>query len=120
MQNTAKTKQIKRQVKHNRIRAKISGTKERPRLAVFKSNQHIYAQAIDDVNMHTLAACSDLEIKTTDKKTKTDKGIEVAKLLGEKLKQQKITAIVFDRGGFQYHGRVKAFAEELRKSGINF
>ncbi len=118
MQNTAKVKKEKRITKHRRVRAKIHGTKERPRLAIFRSNAHIYAQAIDDDIQKTIVSASDLEVKA--KMKKTDKSAEVAKILAEKLKKSNIEAVVFDRGGFQYHGRVKMLAEELRKLGIKF
>lgn len=110
-----KDKRIRR---HNRVRAKISGTKETPRLCVFKSNQHIYAQLIDDVTRKTLASISDVKAKTEGKKT--DKasfvGAEIAKL-GKALKIEKV---VFDRGGFKYHGRIKAVAEAARANGLKF
>jgi large subunit ribosomal protein L18 len=118
MQNTAKLKKEKRVTKHKRVRAKISGTKERPRLSVFRSSAHIYAQAIDDEAQKTIVSASDLDIKSKIKKS--DKSIEVAKILAEKLKKNNIETIVFDRGGFQYHGRIKILAEELRKLGIKF
>jgi len=104
--------------RHTRIRGSISGTSDRPRLAVFRSGEHIYAQVIDDESGKTLAQASDLEIK--EKKTKTEK----AKLVGEKVaaaaKGAKIKKVVFDRGGFAYHGRVKALAEAARVGGLEF
>lgn len=118
MQNTAKIKKEKRITKHRRVRAKINGTKEKPRLSVFRSNAHIYAQVIDDESQKTIVSASDLEIQS--KMKKCDKSIEVAKILAEKLKKNNINTIVFDRGGFKYHGRVKTLAEELRKLGIKF
>jgi large subunit ribosomal protein L18 len=106
-----------RQQKHKKIRKVMSGTEARPRLAVFKSSQHIYAQIIDDNKGVTLAAASDLAIKTGTKKEKATKvGEDVAKIaLAKKLKK-----IVFDRGGFRYHGRVEALAEGARKGGLEF
>jgi len=118
MQNTAQIKKEKRLAKHRRVRAKISGTKARPRLSIFRSNAHIYAQAIDDEAQKTIVSASDLEV--TSKMKKSDKSVEVAKILAEKLKKNNIETIVFDRGGFKYHGRIKMLAEELRKLGINF
>lgn len=108
-------KQEKRLRRHKRVRAKIFGTAQRPRLCVFKSNQHIYAQLIDDEKGKTLAAASDLEIKKSAEKTK-----EVGKLIAEKAKVKKIEKVVFDRGGYKYHGRVKALAEGAREGGLNF
>ena len=98
------------------VRSKITGTAERPRLNVFRSNQHIYAQAIDDKKGETLAAASDLG--KSYKGTKTEKAEKVAKDLAKQLKKKKIKKLVFDRGPYQYHGRVKAVAEVLREEGI--
>lgn len=94
--------------RHKRIRAKIKGTAERPRVAVFRSNQYISAQIIDDVARTTLASAK-------GPKTKPD---AVAQELAKKATAAGISQVVFDRGGHQYHGRVKAFAEQLRKSGL--
>ena len=106
-----------RQNRKRRIRAKIFGTSQKPRLAVFKSNNHIYCQLIDDENSKTLAAASDLEIKN-----KIKNKMEVAAAVGEKIYQKakvkKITQAAFDRAGFKYHGRVKALAEGARKAGL--
>jgi len=119
MQNISKITKEKRIKIHKRIRSKVSGNVTRPRLSIFKSNNHIYAQAIDDENQKTLVSSSDLEIKD-NKSKKLDKSILVAQKLAEKLKAKKISEIVFDRGGFKYHGRIKVLAEELRKLGIKF
>ncbi len=113
-----KTKEAKYQRRHRRIRAKISGTGSRPRLAVFRSLQHIYAQLIDDEKGQTLLQVSDKEIK--EKMTKSQRARAVGKLLAEKAKAQKITVVVFDRGGFLYHGRVKELAEGAREGGLKF
>lgn len=106
-----------RQNRKRRIRAKIFGTAEKPRLAVFKSNTHIYCQLVDDENGKTLAAASDLEIKNKIKNKE-----KLAYAVGEKICQEakvkKITQAVFDRAGFKYHGRVKALAEGARKAGL--
>lgn len=102
-----------------RVRAKISGTAERPRLAVRRTLSHIYAQLIDDRTGKTLAAASDSELK--DKKLKkTDQATEVGKLLAEKAKAKKIEAVVFDRRDKKFHGRVKALAEGAREAGLKF
>ena len=104
---------------HNRIRKKIQGTAARPRLAVFRSNRAIYCQLIDDLNGVTLAAASSLEKDISgDNKIETSKA--VGKSLGERAKSKGIEAIVFDRGGYLYHGRVKALADGAREGGLNF
>jgi large subunit ribosomal protein L18 len=95
----------------NRVRAKISGSESRPRLSVFRSNTHIYAQVIDDVTGKTLCSASDLKIK---KGTKTELATVVGNDVASKMKTLKIETIVFDRNGFKYHGRVKALAEAVR------
>lgn len=109
---------IKRQRRAVRTRAKIFGTAARPRLSVFRSNKHIYAQLIDDEGGKTLLCASDLEIKQKDKKT--DIAGAVGKQLAQKAKTVKIKAVVFDRGGYKYHGRVKALADGAREGGLEF
>jgi large subunit ribosomal protein L18 len=113
---------IKRRLKRKkRIRAKIFGTKERPRLCVFKSLKHIYAQLIDDEKNKTLIFVSDLELKKSAKNLKKiEKAREVGKLIAQKAKDLKIEKVVFDRGGYKYHGRVKALAEGAREGGLKF
>ena len=113
--NTNKFKLSARQCRHARIRAKISGTAERPRVVVFKSNRWTYAQAIDDVACTTLASVSDRAAK---KGTKTDRAAALGTKLAELLKAKHIEAAVFDKAGFKYHGRVKAIADGLREGGI--
>jgi len=112
-----------RQTRHRRIRKKISGTHLRPRLAVFRSARHIYAQAIDDSVGSTLAASSTLTIQKSLKKTYTGNK-EAAKAVGadvaKKLIEKSISTVVFDRGGFVYHGRVQALADGAREAGLNF
>lgn len=107
--------------RHKRIRNKISGTTEIPRLCVFRSNKNISAQIIDDVNGNTLASASSLD---KDLKIKNGSNIESAKLVGESIAKKalklKIKAVVFDRGGYLYHGRVKALAESARENGLEF
>jgi len=118
-----KTRQDIRQRLHERIRKKLRGTEERPRLAVFRSGTHIYAQLIDDDAGRTLcAACSlDKELKT---KLKSGGNLEAAKevggLIASRARQKGIEAVVFDRGGFQYHGRIKALADAAREAGLKF
>jgi large subunit ribosomal protein L18 len=105
---------------HKRIRKKMGGTPDRPRLAVFRSLNHIYVQVIDDQQGHTLVSAGSIE---KDLKVKGG-NVEGAKLIGkavaERAKQKGITKVVFDRGGFQYHGRVKALAEAARAAGLEF
>jgi large subunit ribosomal protein L18 len=111
-------KTLKRLRRKNRIRAKISGTSTRPRLAVFRSNSNIYVQLIDDVAGKTLAAASDLKLKKEG--TKTEMATKVGAEMASKVAELKISEIVFDRGGFAYHGRVQAVAEALRANGLKF
>ncbi len=109
--------------RHKRIRGKVSGSPERPRLAIFRSHEHIYAQIIDDTKHHTLVAASTLE---PDLKSKLNSGsncdasVEVGKLIAERSLSQGINQVVFDRGGNLYHGRVKALAEAAREAGLSF
>ena len=111
-------KKAKRIIRHKRVRAKAEGTATKPRLCVFRSNQHIYAQLIDDTTGKTILATNDATTKGKDKKTDSSKkvGNEIAKLAIEK----KITEVIFDRGGNKYHGRVKALAEGAREGGLKF
>ena len=106
-----------------RIRKNMLGTAERPRLTVFRSARHIYAQVIDDTKGHTLAAASSLD-KTiagnAEAKTKRDKAALVGKLIGQRAKDNGVSKIVFDRNGFLYHGRVKAVSEGAREAGLIF
>lgn len=100
------------------IRTKVSGTAEQPRLTVFRSNSQIYAQVIDDQVGKTLASAGSLGIK--DKMTKTEKAVEVGKLIAAAAKQAGVEAVVFDRNGYLYHGRVKALADAAREAGLKF
>ena len=115
-----------RQRRHRRVRAKVSGTPMRPRLNVFRSSQHIYAQVIDDVRGHTLVAASSAEsqvrsqVASSDGTTKTDKSKIVGQLIADRAKAAGITQVVFDRGGFLYHGRVQALADAAREGGLDF
>lgn len=103
--------------RHNKIRTRVVGSASVPRLCVFRSSKHIYAQLIDDANGVTLASSSDAKIK---KGTKTEKAKEVGVLLAKEAKVKKITSAVFDRGGFIFTGRVKSLAEGAQEGGINF
>jgi len=115
-----KSKKEQKERRHKKIRAKIHGTEERPRLCVFKSNKHIYAQVINDEKGFTLVSASDLEIKDSKKDKKIDLAQKVGELIAKKAKDKKIDAVLFDRGGFKYHGRVKTLADEARKQGLQF
>jgi large subunit ribosomal protein L18 len=113
-----------RQRRHVRVRAKVSGTGQRPRLNVFRSSAHIYAQVIDDTQGHTLVAASDLEAAIKERAagdaTKVDRAKLVGQLVAERAKAAGISSVVFDRGGFLYHGRVRAVAEGAREAGLLF
>src|SRR5436309_3090149 len=108
-----------RERRHKRVRSKVTGTAERPRLVVFRSNRGIEAQLIDDLEARTLTAASWLHLKSA-KGTKTAQAAEVGKLLAQKAKEAGIETVVFDRGGYLYHGRVKALADAAREGGLNF
>jgi large subunit ribosomal protein L18 len=109
--------------RHLRVRQKISGNGDRPRLAVFRSLNHIYAQVIDDARGHTLVAASTLDAemkKNARGKNKTARAGLVGELLARRAKEKGINEVAFDRGGFKYHGRVKALADAARKGGLKF
>ena len=112
-----RSQRIKR---HKRVRAKISGTPERPRLNVFRSETNIYAQIIDDVNGVTLVSASSLEKDFACEGTKSDAAKKVGQMVAERAKAAGITTVVFDRGGYVYHGRVQALAEGAREGGLEF
>jgi len=119
----AKIRQIgKKQKRKLRVRNKIIGTKERPRLSVFRSNKYIYGQLIDDVNGQTLVDIQAEAKKLHEKKglSKKEGAFETGKALAEKAKEAKIKSVVFDRGSYKYHGRVKSFADGAREGGLNF
>lgn len=103
-----------------RIRKKISGTAERPRLAIHFSNQNVYAQIIDDVTGRTLAAASTLDKGVESKGSNKDTAAKVGEAVAKKAKDANIETVVFDRGGFQFHGKVKALADAAREAGLNF
>jgi large subunit ribosomal protein L18 len=128
-------KQEKRKRRHRRVRAKVFGTKEVPRLCVFRSSRHIYAQLVDDEEGKTLVAVSDLKLKLPKQKAPKSKGgkeegnprtgkvakaFEVGKLIAKEALNKGIKKVVFDRGGYKYHGRVKAVAEGAREGGLEF
>ena len=114
---TVQTKPAQRLRRRRRVRARISGTAQRPRISVFRSNRGISAQLVDDIAGHTLAAVSWTEAPLRDKPPMEQAGA-AGKLLAERAQAAGITTAVFDRGGYKYHGRVKAFAEGVREGGI--
>jgi large subunit ribosomal protein L18 len=110
-----------RQKRHERIRLRLSGSPERPRLAVFRSINHIYAQVIDDASGKTLASASSLEkeLRASGQK-KTDEAKTVGRLIAERAKSVGVEQVVFDRAGFRYHGRIKSLAAAAREAGLEF
>jgi large subunit ribosomal protein L18 len=114
------TKPEARARRHKRVRGKISGTAERPRLVVFRSNRGIEAQLVDDLEGRTLASASWLQLKRSSKGSKSEQAAEVGKLLAANAKKAGLERAVFDRGGYLYHGRVKALAEAAREGGLRF
>ena len=109
-----------RERRHRRVRGKVRGTAERPRLVVFRSNRGIEAQLVDDDAARTLAAASWLQLKKSFKGTKSEQAAEVGKLLAQNAKKAGVARVVFDRGGYLYHGRVKALADGAREGGLEF
>lgn len=117
----AKNKQALRVRRHRRVRKKLRGTPERPRLAVYRSNKHISAQVIDDLSGRTLAAASSVEPALGEGATgNIEAARRIGAALGERAKAAGVTAVVFDRGGFKYQGRVAAVAEAAREAGLEF
>lgn len=116
VKNIIQVKKLKRIKRHKKIRKSVSGNSTKPRLSVFRSHNHIYAQLIDDSKGRTLLCVSDLELKTNGKKSDVAKA--VGELLAKKAKDAKIKRAIFDRGGFKYHGRVKSLADGARGAGL--
>ncbi len=116
---SVQTKEQARLRRHRRVRVKVAGTAGRPRLAVYRSNARIYVQLIDDDAGRTLASASSREKQLADTK-RVEAPTAVGKLIAERAKAAGITSVVFDRGGYLYHGRVKALAEAARESGLEF
>jgi large subunit ribosomal protein L18 len=119
------TRRAQRQRRHNRIRKRLSGTQERPRLVVFRSLKNIEAQLVDDLSGKTLLGLSTLspelrDFKGESRNPQVEKAEAAGKLFAEKAKELGVESVVFDRGGYQYHGRVKAFAEGAREGGLKF
>jgi large subunit ribosomal protein L18 len=116
-----KAKRENRIKRHTRVRAKITGTKEIPRVSVFRSNRHLFVQVIDDLTGKTLmSSIVKSKTKSTMKGTKSETATKIGEMIAEKAKAAGISKIMFDRGGYKYHGRVKALAEGLRKGGLEF
>ena len=113
-------RQVARDRRHRRVRKKVRGTAARPRLAVFRSNKHTYAQLIDDVAGRTLASASTAESAASGAAATVDAAKGVGERLGERAKSAGVTSAVFDRGGFKYHGRVAAVADGARSAGLEF
>ena len=114
---TPKTRDEKRYRRHLRVRKKVSGTAERPRLVIFRSVKHIYAQLVDDVARRTIATVSSGDIESGKK---AEKSLEVGKRIAARAKEAGISQVVFDRAGYKYHGRVKAVADGARQGGLEF
>ncbi len=114
------TKENRRKRIHYRIRKKVKGSAERPRLNIFRSNRFIYAQVIDDLAGNTLAAASSLEGDVPKNIPKTEQAKIVGQRLAERCREAQVTTVLFDRGGYLYHGRVKALADGAREGGLNF
>lgn len=110
----------RRRIRRYRIRRRVSGSSERPRLSVFRSSRHIYAQIVDDVRGVTLAAASSREAVTVEGKGKLGVSTEVGKRLAQRAKEKGVVKVSFDRGGYLYHGRVKALADGARAGGLEF
>lgn len=118
---TKADKNATRKKRHARVRSKLSGTAARPRLNVFRSSKHIYAQLIDDVNGVTLASASTLDKEIgLESTSNVDAAIKVGELVAKRAVEKGIKAVVFDRGGYLYHGRVKALADSARENGLEF
>ena len=113
-------RKLERTRRHARVRTKVSGTAERPRLCVFRSNSHLYAQIIDDVAGITLVAASTLDKEVKTKKSNIEAAKEVGALIAKKAAEKNIKTVVYDRGGYIYHGVVKALAEAAREGGLEF
>jgi len=110
------TREEYRRRRHFRVRKKVNGTAERPRLVVFRSEKHIYAQLVDDTVQRTLATVTDTGLEGK----KVEKSFEVGKRIAERAKEAGVSSVVFDRGGYEYHGRVKAVADGAREGGLEF
>ena len=118
---TKADKNAVRKKRHARVRTKLSGTEARPRLNVFRSNKHIYAQLIDDVNGVTLASASTLDKEINlDSSSNLDAAVKIGELVAKRAVEKGVSTVIFDRGGYLYHGRVKALADAARENGLEF
>ena len=117
---TKTNRKLERERRHRRVRTKISGTPECPRLCVFRSNTNLYAQVIDDVNKVTLASASTLDKEVKTKKSNKEAAKEVGALVAKRAMEKNITSVVYDRVGYIYHGVVKELAEAAREAGLKF
>jgi len=118
---TKQDKNATRKKRHARVRSKLSGTAARPRLNVFRSNQHIYAQVIDDVNGVTLASASTMEKELNlESSNNAEAAQKIGELIAKRAVEKGITSVVFDRGGYLYHGRIQALADAARENGLKF
>ncbi|MDH3499132.1 MAG: 50S ribosomal protein L18 [Acidimicrobiia bacterium] len=115
-----KSRHTARARRHNRVRKKVSGTPQRPRLAVFRSNRYIYAQVIDDIEGTTVVAASSQELDLRTKPLTAETAAAVGSIIAARAKDAGVEKVVFDRGGFPYHGRVKALADAARDAGLEF
>lgn len=115
-------KNVTRRRRHSRVRKRVHGTQERPRLNVYRSNKNIYAQVINDDTFHTLAAASTLDVSLRDAKNggNLEGAKEVGRLIAERAKEAGVTKVVFDRGGYLYHGRIQTLADAAREAGLDF
>lgn len=123
MVDKAKQRAEGRARRHNRVRKSVYGTPQRPRLNVFRSDKHIYAQVIDDTEGHTLAAASTVDNELAGEvegKTKTEQAKLVGELVARRAQEKGVKTVVFDRGGYKYHGRVQALADAAREAGLEF
>ncbi len=114
------SKEDLREKRHKRVRKKISGTQERPRLSVYKSNRYIYAQLIDDMKGHTLVSASSIEDAMRSGNVNCEISKKVGMLIGKRAVERGIKVVVFDRGGYRYHGNIKSLAEGAREGGLEF
>ena len=118
---TKADKNAVRKKRHARVRTKLSGTEARPRLNVFRSNKHIYAQLIDDVNGVTIASASTLDKDVNlDSSSNVDAAVKVGELVAKRAVEKGVSTVIFDRGGYLYHGRIKALADAARENGLEF
>lgn len=115
-----KTRQLARGRRHRRVRKKVRGTPDRPRLVVFRSHRHIYAQIVDDLEGQTLASASSVEADLREGGNDVERAGKVGQLIADRAKEKGIATVVFDRGGYRFHGKVKALAQGAREKGLEF